>query len=104
QGRDVVLEIEVRGGIAIKKAIPNSVLVFIAPPSWDELERRLRSRRTDSEEHVQRRLAIDHEEMRTAPNYHYVVINDELESAVRRLGAIVTAEKCRIQQCQTPNA
>ena len=96
EGRDVVLEIEVRGGVAVKEAIPDSVLVFIAPPSWEELERRLRSRRTDSEDHVQRRLAIAREEMRAAPNYDYVVINDELESAVRRLGAIVTAEKCRI--------
>ena len=96
QGLDVVLEIEVRGGIAVSKAIPDAVLVFIAPPSWQELERRLRSRRTDSEEHVQRRLAIAHEEMCAAPNYHYVVVNDEIESAVRRLGAIVTAEKCRI--------
>ena len=96
QGRDVVLEIEVRGGIAIKKAIPDAVLAFIAPPSWDELERRLRSRRTDSDEHVQRRLEIAREEMRAAPNYHYVVVNDEIDEAVRRLGAIVTAEKCRI--------
>src|SRR5688572_11562089 len=76
EGRDVVLEIEVRGGIAVKKAISDSVLVFIAPPSWEELERRLRSRRTDTEEHVQRRLAIAREEMRAAPNYHYVVVND----------------------------
>ncbi len=96
EGRDVVLEIEVTGGIAVKTAIADSVLVFIAPPSWEELERRLRSRRTDSEDHVQRRLTIAREEMRTAPNYHYVVVNDEIESAVRRLSAIVTAEKCRI--------
>jgi len=102
EGRDVVLEIEVRGGIAVKKAIPDSVLVFIAPPSWVELERRLRSRRTDSDEHVQRRLSIARAEMQAAPDYDYVVVNDEVESAVRRLGAIVSAEKCRIRRPTQP--
>lgn len=96
RGDDVVLEIEVRGGLAIKAVEPEAVLIFLAPPSWEELENRLRGRGTDSEEKVQARLAIAREEMKSAPHYDYVVVNSTVEEAAKQLQAIVIAERCRV--------
>lgn len=96
RGDDAVLEIEVRGGLAIKAVEPEAVLIFLAPPSWEELENRLRGRGTDSEEKVQARLAIAREEMKSAPHYDYAVINSTVEEAAEQLRAIVIAERCRV--------
>lgn len=102
RGDDVVLEIEVRGGLAIKAVEAEAVLIFLAPPSWEELENRLRGRGTDSEEKVQARLAIAREEVKSAPYYDFLVVNDNLEEATERLRCIVVAERCRIP-CKSDN-
>jgi guanylate kinase len=96
RGEDAVLEIEVRGGLAAKEAIPDATLIFLAPPSWHELERRLRSRGTDSAAEVDRRLAIAREEMEVAPRYDYVVVNDDVRVAAAAICAIFIAERHRI--------
>lgn len=72
--------------------------IFIAPPSWAELERRLIGRKTDSIEKIQKRLVRAKVEFQTAHTYEYFVINDTVEEAVRELEAIMTAEHCKPQE------
>lgn len=95
EGRDVILEIDVQGAMQILQKLPGTTLVFIAPPSWEELERRLVSRGTESQEKIQKRLLRAKVECRDAGAYHYFVINDTIENAAMELDAIMTAEHCR---------
>ncbi|MCR5826519.1 MAG: guanylate kinase [Oscillospiraceae bacterium] len=94
-GKDVILDIEVQGALQVKTKRPDTVRIFIAPPSWEELERRLTSRGTDSPEKVQKRLLRAKSELQTADVYDYFVINDSVENAVRELSAIMLAEHCK---------
>lgn len=95
QGKDVILDIEVQGAIQVLAKRPETVRIFIAPPSWEELESRLSSRGTDSRETIRERLTRAKEEFRRAHTYDYFVINDSVERAARELEAIMTAEHCR---------
>lgn len=95
RGEDVILDIEIQGAIQVKSKRPDTVGVFIAPPSWAELERRLTERGTDSPDKVQKRLLRAKVEFQTAHTYDYFVINDNVENAVRELDAIITAEHCK---------
>ena len=94
-GKDVILDIEVQGAIQVTSKRPDTVRIFIAPPSWAELERRLTERGTDSQEKIQKRLLRAKVEFQTAHTYDYFVINDTVENAVRELDAIRTAEHCK---------
>lgn len=94
-GKDVILDIEIQGAMQVHHLRPDTVRIFIAPPSWEELERRLIARNTDTPEKVQERLLRAKVEMQTANQYDYFVINDSVESAVRELRAIMLAEHCR---------
>ena len=94
-GKDVILDIEVQGAIQVTSKRPDTVRIFIAPPSWAELERRLTERGTDSQEKIQKRLLRAKVEFQTAHTYDYFVINDTVENAVRELDAIMTAEHCK---------
>ena len=98
QGRDVLLDIEIQGADQVKRKRPETVRIYVAPPSWAELERRLSSRGTDSQEKIQKRLVRAKVEFQTAHTYDYFVINDSVENAVRELEAIMTAEHCRPQE------
>ncbi len=95
EGKDVVLKIEVEGAMNIKKLFPDCTLVFILPPSMQELERRLRKRGTEDEPTIMRRIAQAKNEIDTAVNYDYFVVNDDLEDAVNDLVAVIHGEKCR---------
>lgn len=95
-GRSVVLNIDVQGGLQIRRAYPGSVLVFLLPPSWEVLEQRLRKRATDSAEQLQRRLERARREAAVLPEYDYVVINGILETAVDELVTIVRGERARV--------
>ena len=95
RGEDVILDIEIQGAIQVKSKRPETVSVFIAPPSWTELERRLTERGTDSPDKIQKRLLRAKVEFQTAHTYDYFVINDNVENAVRELEAIMTAEHCK---------
>ena len=95
QGRDVILDIEIQGAIQVCSKRPDTVRIFIAPPSWTELERRLTDRGTDSPEKIQKRLLRAKVEFQTAHTYDYFVINDTVEEAVEELNAIMTAEHCK---------
>ena len=95
EGKDVILDIEVQGALQVSAKRPDTVRIFIAPPSWDELERRLKGRGTDSEEKIRKRLLRAKAELQTADVYDYFVINDSVEQAVRELSAIMLAEHCK---------
>ncbi len=95
EGKDILLDIDVQGALQVKKNLPEAVLIFIMPPSFDELERRLKHRGTDSEDVIKRRLETAKEEIKKAVYYDYIVVNDVLEVAFDKLKSIVTAEKCR---------
>ena len=95
EGKNVLLEIEVQGALQVIGKRPDTVRIFIAPPSWDALEQRLTGRGTDSPEKIQKRLVRAKVELQTADTYDYFVINDTVENAVREINAIMLAEHCR---------
>lgn len=95
EGRDVLLEIELAGAREVKRRMPQAIMIFIAPPSLSELERRLRGRGTDSESRIQKRLERAREEIRAVQEFDYVVVNDTLPSAVRDFSSIIYAERAR---------
>ena len=97
RGQDVILDIEVQGAMQVAEKMPEVVRIFVAPPSWSELERRLTARGTDTPEKIQGRLARAKEEVKLAGTYDYFVINDSVEHAVYELDAIMTAEHCKPQ-------
>lgn len=96
EGKDVILDIEVQGAMQVYAKRPDTVRIFIAPPTWEELERRLTKRGTDSPEKIQQRLLRAKVEMKTAADYDYFVINDTVETAVAELRAIMLAEHCKV--------
>ena len=98
EGKDILLDIDTQGALQVKRNFPEAVLIFILPPSFKELERRLRSRGTDDEETIERRLKIARVEVERAPLYDYIVVNDRLEKAYEKLKSIVIAEKCRTER------
>ena len=95
EGRDVILDIEIQGAMQVKHKRPETVSVFIAPPSWEELERRLTARGTDTPEKIRQRLLRAKVEVQNAHAYEYFVVNDTVENAVGELSAIITAEHCK---------
>ena len=95
RGDDVILDIEVQGTLQVCAKRPETVRIFIAPPSWEELERRLTGRGTNTPEDIQSRRLRAKVEFQTADTYDYFVINDSVENAVRELDAIITAEHCK---------
>ena len=95
RGEDVILDIEVQGAMQISEKRPEVVRIFIAPPSWEELERRLTGRGTDSPEKIRKRLQRAREDAATARVYDYIIINDTVEHAVYELDSVMTAEHCR---------
>jgi len=93
EGKDVILEIEVQGAMQVKTKRPDAVMVFIAPPSFEELAARLRGRGTEDEEKVQKRLSIAQQELKSIDHFDFVVVNDEIERAARELRAIIDARR-----------
>ena len=98
KGIDVILKIDVQGGLTVKKASHDAVLVFLRPPSLDELERRLRHRATESENDIARRLLNARSELANLCRYDYAVTNDDVMETVAHIRAILMAEHCRIQR------
>lgn len=98
EGRIVVLDIDVQGAMQIRDARRDAVLVFLMPPSLAVLEERLRGRHTDREEVIERRLAAARREMKTAPEYDYLVVNHELDETREAVRAIVDAERARAER------
>ena len=95
QGRDVLLDIEIQGADQVKEKRPETVRIYVAPPSWAELERRLVGRGTEDMDKVRSRLARGKEEFAAAKDFDYFVINDTVDHAVDEIRAIMKAEHCR---------
>lgn len=93
RGEDVVLEIDVQGALQVKERLPEAITIFIEPPSMAELERRLRGRATDSEEAIKKRLAKARWELEQKGSFDYVVVNDNLNSAVEEVLRIVGSSR-----------
>lgn len=94
-GRDVLLEIDWQGARQVRAACPESISVFILPPSRAELERRLRARASDSAETIARRLADSREEIAHAGDFDFIVVNDQFADALADLRAIVACQRLR---------
>ncbi|PTL82339.1 guanylate kinase [Vitiosangium sp. GDMCC 1.1324] len=91
-----IFDIDVQGGLAIKRKHPDAVLVFVVPPSMEELERRLRDRGTDAEDTIRRRMLAARSEIeRGVAAYDYIIVNDDFDRAYRDLHSVVVAERCR---------
>ncbi len=94
-GQDAILDIDTRGAAILRESYPAGVFVFIVPPSWEVLERRLRERHSDAESDIQRRLARAREEIQHYPEYQYVIVNEDFTRAAEELKAIILAERRR---------
>ena len=90
-GRDAVLEIDVQGARIVREQVPDAVLILLIPPSLDELERRLRTRATEDEEKLRRRLARAEEEIGQQALFDHVIVNDDVERASSQVAAIIAA-------------
>ena len=95
EGKDVILEIEVQGFEKIKKKNPECISIFIMPPSFKELERRLRKRATDSEESILKRLERAKEEVKIASDYDYIIVNGSVEKCAADIKSVLYAEKLK---------
>ena len=96
KGLDVMLEIDVQGALQVKAIIPRAILIYLLPPSYESMERRLRLRNTDREDEIRRRLVRARDEIRFCEQYDYVVINDDLRLAVDEVKRIVLSSRCRV--------
>ena len=98
-GRDVILRIDIQGAATIRRIAPEAVFIFVAPGHFDELRSRLRWRRTESPDEIERRLALARREMEAVDQFDYVVLNreDRLDDAVGQIRAIIVAEKQRVR-------
>ncbi|MBQ2120072.1 MAG: guanylate kinase [Peptococcaceae bacterium] len=94
-GKDCILEIDPQGALQVRKATDEAVLVFIAPPSLEELRNRLTGRGTESAEDVEKRLSCAESELAYRDKYDYIIVNDDVETAAAKMEAILLAEKCR---------
>jgi len=97
-GRDCILEIDPQGALQVRKATDEAVLVFIAPPSLEELRARLTGRGTEAPEEVEKRLSCAEAELAYSNQYDYLIVNDEVEKAAEKMKAILMAERCRINR------
>lgn len=94
KGRDVILEIEVKGAMQVRARFPEALSVFILPPSFAELQRRLTTRGTETGEQIAQRMLTARQEVAMAADYDYVILNDKVEAAADRLDVIIRAAKC----------
>jgi guanylate kinase len=94
-GKIVLLEIEVEGALHVKQKLPDAVLIFIVPPTWKELKRRLTGRNTEDAQVVKYRLKKAKSELAQTQKYDYIVVNDNISLAVSKINAIITAERLK---------
>ena len=98
QGNDIILEIDVKGAMSIKKERPDTVMIFIAPPSMSTLKSRLYGRGTETAEAVERRFQEAFSEIQCVDKYDYIVVNDILDRAVALVEGIIASEKCKVSR------
>lgn len=90
--KDIILEIDTQGALQVKKQMPEAVLIFICPPSYETLENRLRGRHTEDEETIQKRLEQVKVELERAEKFDYKIVNDNLEDAINELSRVIFGE------------
>lgn len=100
KGIDVILEIEIEGATNIKKLIPEALFIFIMPPSLKELVKRLKGRGTETNDKIIKRFNAAYREVNEVTKYNYVVVNDEIDTAVDKIESIIKAEKCRVDRIE----
>lgn len=93
EGKDIILEIDTQGALQVKKQMPESVLIFIFPPSLEDLEKRLRGRHTEEEAAIQKRLEAVKEELTRAEFFDYKIVNDDLDNAIAELERVISGEQ-----------
>lgn len=96
KGRNVILDIDVQGGLQVKEAMPEAVLIFILPPSLSELRKRLEGRKTETQDKIEKRLSKALNEIKLIGEYDYYIVNDDLAEAVYQAKSIMTAETRRV--------
>jgi guanylate kinase len=100
KGIDVILVIEIQGAIKIQKLLPETIFIFILPPSMKELKRRLIERNTEDKDKIIKRFTRAYQEINELTKYNYVVINDDLDEATKKVSAILNSERCRVDRIE----
>ncbi|SHF20049.1 guanylate kinase [Caldanaerobius fijiensis DSM 17918] len=98
EGYDVILEIDIQGALKVKEKFPEGVFIFILPPSMEELKKRIINRGTETEEEIMKRFKSAYDELNYISKYNYVVVNDDVEEAIKKIESIIIAEKCRVDR------
>jgi len=93
-GLDILMDVDIQGGRNIKNRFPDSVLIFLSPPSLEELERRLRKRGTDNEAVIETRMKMAADDIKNCVWYDYIIVNDKLEKAIGETQSIIISERC----------
>ena len=95
-GKDVILDIDTQGALQLKSKHPEAILIFLVPPSLEELERRLRGRKTESDDAVERRLGVAKREMELSDAYNHIIVNSDIEGAAKDVEIVIDRERgCR---------
>lgn len=94
-GKDVILEIEVQGALKVKQKFSEGIFIFLLPPSLDELQNRIVTRGTESDETIRSRMSVALDEIRQIEHYDYAIVNDHVETACSKIQSILAAEHCR---------
>ena len=100
KGLDIIIEVDVNGAANIRKKLPDAVSIFIMPPTFSELERRLKGRGTESDEVIAKRMGEALGEIKRATEYDYIVVNDDIEVAVDNIHAVIQGHRLRLQNQQ----
>lgn len=99
-GIDVILEIEIQGALKVQKLVSDAIFIFILPPSMEELRKRLVGRGTDKSSKILSRFKSAYQEINEITKYNYVVINDDVDIAARKVNSILTSERCRVDRIE----
>ncbi|NLK34960.1 MAG: guanylate kinase [Gracilibacteraceae bacterium] len=99
EGKNVILEIDVQGGMKVKYVFCEAVFIFVIPPTFEELKKRIEGRGTETEKDICNRLKNAYNEIGHANNYDYIIVNDNIKDAAEKIYCILTAEKCRLSRC-----
>ena len=99
-GIDVILEIDVNGARQVKEKLPETICIFVLPPSLEELKKRLIGRGSETKQSMLNRFKIAYQEINQITDYNYVVTNDNLEDAINKVQSIITSEKCRVDRIE----
>lgn len=98
KGKNIILEIDIQGAMQVKRNFKEGVFIFIMPPSFHELKKRIIGRGTETKQDIKKRLRCAYEEVQQVKNYDYVVINDDVDKAAEKIYSIINAEKCRLNR------